>query len=89
MTAPKKSNALIRSTYLFRALITGITLTTFTGMSAFAATHVQNSAAPLQPSADGTNAPAATATPTVRSRTTVTNQIPTTTAVPRTRTRKS
>lgn len=92
MTTPtKKPNALLRSTYVFRAIVTGITLTTFTGMSAFAASHVQNAAAPLQPSADWTTASAATATPapTARRRTTVTGQVPTTTAAPRTRTRRS
>ncbi|HEY6959121.1 MAG TPA: hypothetical protein VI814_09875 [Candidatus Limnocylindria bacterium] len=87
---PSNKTSLIRSKTTLRALVTGITFTTFTGMSAFAASHIQNSAAPLQPTADGTNAAAtATPAPTARTRTTITNQVPTTTAAPRTRTRRS
>lgn len=85
----KRPNAIVRSTYVFRALVTGITLTAFTGISAFAASHVHNAAAPLQPGANGTATSAPTAAPAARSRTTVTDQIPTTAAPPRTRTRRS
>ena len=87
---PSTRTSLIRSKNALRVLVTGVTFTTFTGMSAFAASHIQNAAAPLRPSADGTM-PSATATPapTARTRTTVTGQVPTTTAAPRTRTRRS
>lgn len=81
----------ISSPVALRAIVAGITFSTFTGMSAFAATHIQNPAAPLQPPGDGTTSQAATATPapTARTRNTNTGTVPTTTAAPRTRTRRS
>lgn len=81
----------ITSPIALRAIVAGITFTAFTGASAFAATHIQNPAAPLKPPADGTTSGVATAAPapTARTRNTNTGTVPTTTAAPRTRTRRS
>ena len=90
---------MIRSSVLLRGLATAITLTSLGGMTSFAATHVQNNAAPLQPSASTTTAtitPAATAAPpatantatTTRRSTTITGAKNTTTTA-RTQTKSS
>src|SRR5438094_793061 len=42
---------LIRSSLLLRSLATAVTLSSLASMTAFAATHVQNEAAPLKPAA--------------------------------------
>lgn len=98
MTGRPKRTSLIRSRFAFRALITGVTFTAFTGMSAFAATHVWNPNAPLRPSAgvvpghdaEGGGEPAApTPAPTTRARITTTGRVPTTTLPPRTRAHSS
>lgn len=84
---------LIRSSVFLRGLATAITLTSLGGMTSFAATHVQNTAAPLQPSASTTTAvtPVATgttATTTTRRSTTITGATTTTTTA-RTNTKSS
>jgi len=78
--SPQKTAPLVRSTVVLRAAATAITLSSFAGMSAFAATHVQNVNAPLKP-ATTTVAAVATAVPTTRTtrRTTVTSGVTTTT----------
>lgn len=99
-TAPKipSRRPLIASSLALRALATGVALSTFTGMSAFAATHLLNAAAPLQPTAaattliggrgdDDDRRPAPTIAPTRR--TTLGSGIATTTTPARTRTRAS
>jgi len=86
---PQKTNPLVRSTLVLRAAATAITLSSFAGVSAFAATHVQNVNAPLKPSTT-TVAVVATATPTTRSRrTTVTSGVTTTTRTATTTTHRS
>ena len=96
MSAPKTA-PLIRSSVILKGVATAITLTSLGGMTAFAGTHVQNAAAPLQPSSPATTTaavPVTTPTPTSRAgttrrSTTVTGGIPTTTAPARTRTKSS
>jgi hypothetical protein len=99
-----KAAPLIRSSVFLRGLATAITLTSLGGMTSFAATHVQNTAAPLQPPASTTTAvtPAATAAPaatapsatgkssttTTRRSTTITGATTTTTTA-RTKTKSS
>lgn len=96
-TTPSR-RPLIASSFALRALATGVALSTFTGMSAFAATHLLNGAAPLQPSAAATTLltggdddddarPAPTIAPARR--TTIGSGITTTTTPARTRTRTS
>lgn len=95
--ARSASRPLITSSFALRALATGVALSTFTGMSAFAATHLLNAAAPLQPSAaaattliasdDDDRRPAPTVAP--GRRTTLGPGISTTTTPARTRTRSS
>lgn len=95
-TPPRRP--LIASSFALRALATGVALSTFTGMSAFAATHLLNGAAPLQPSTaatalltggddDDDARPVPTIAPTRR--TTIGSGITTTTTPARTRTRSS
>jgi hypothetical protein len=76
-----KAAPLIRSSALLRGVATAITLSSLGGMTSFAATHVQNTAAPLQPSASTTTtavtptataAPAATGAPAAMGRTSTT-----------------
>lgn len=87
---PRKPTPIIRSSTALRAIMAGITLTTFTGISAFAATHIQNPAAPLKPSADSSQTQATpTPAPTARNRFTTTGRVPTTGVAPRTRTSSS
>ncbi|HLQ05480.1 MAG TPA: hypothetical protein VK197_07490 [Verrucomicrobiae bacterium] len=83
---------LIRSAVRLRAVATAATLTSLASMSAFAATHVQNSAAPLKPTAAKTAVITAAATPTpapTSRSTTVGGRVATTTAAPRTKTHSS
>jgi len=90
-----KRRPLITSSGALRGIATGITLLTTTGMGAFASTHVQNTAAPLQPAAATTSvAVAATpqptaATTTARRRTTVTGSVTTTIGAATTKTHSS
>ena len=89
-----KDRPLITSSLALRGLATAVTLLSASSMTAFAATHVQNSAAPLQPSAPTTPAVAAqaasTPAPTAATRrTTVTSGVTTTTRAARTKTHSS
>ncbi len=90
-----KASPLIRSGVILKGVATAITLTSLGGMTAFAGTHVQNAAAPLQPSGfTGTTAaavatPAPTSRTTTRRSTTVTGGITTTTTPARTKTKSS
>ena len=100
MQSRTKTNPLIRSAAILRGIATAITLTSLSGMTAFASTHVQNTNAPLQPSASTTTAATSassttssssrstTATRTGR-RTTVTSGVGTTTTPARTKTAQS
>lgn len=97
----KRSNAnpLIRSSAILRGIATAITLTSLSGMTAFAATHVQNTNAPLQPTASAPQAstPATTASRSTTTssssrtqrRTTITSGVGTTTSSARTKTAQS
>ena len=95
MKNPSKTSPLIRSGVMLKGMATAITLTSLGGMTAFAGTHVQNTAAPLQPSAGTTTAAARVATPaptsrtTTRRSTTVTGGITITTTPARTKTKSS
>lgn len=51
MARPPTHNPLIRSATVLQALAAAITLLSLGGMSAYASTHVRNTAAPLQPPA--------------------------------------
>jgi hypothetical protein len=92
-----KTAPLIRSSVVLRGVATAITLTSLGGMTSFAATHVQNAAAPLQPSASATTAAVTpTATPAATSRTSTTTRrtttitgVSTTTTTARTKTKSS
>jgi hypothetical protein len=98
--APKRHRPLVASPLALRALATAVALSTFTGMSAFAATHLLNAAAPLQPGAAATTLvgggdddddedkrPVPTVAPARR--TTIGPGVTATTAPARTRTRSS
>lgn len=95
MQTRSKSDPLIRSSVILKGVATAITLTSLGGMTAFAGTHVQNTAAPLQPSASTSTTGAAAPTPaptsrtTTRRSTTVTGGIATTTTPARTKTKSS
>jgi hypothetical protein len=89
---PKNARPLIASSVALRALATGVTFVSTVGMTAFAASHVQNTAAPLKPAAPAAVVAQATATPAPTAtsrRTTVTGRVATTTAAPRTKTHSS
>jgi hypothetical protein len=92
---PAKTAPLIRSSVALRGIATALTLSSFGGVTAFAATHVQNPTAPLQPTAPATIAASPTATPAATSRTTarrsttVAPGVATATTTARTRTRSS
>ncbi len=95
-TSRSAAAPLIRSSVILKGAATAITLTSLGGMTAFAGTHVQNPAAPLQPSAATSTAAAPVATPaptsrtsTTRRSTTVTGGITTTTTPARTKTKSS
>jgi len=92
----RSQSPLIRSSVVLRGVATAITLTSLGGMTSFAATHVQNAAAPLQPSASTTTAaatlPTATPGPTARTstrRSTTITGAATTTTTARTKTKSS
>ena len=92
----RSQSPLIRSSVVLRGVATAITLTSLGGMTSFAATHVQNAAAPLQPSASTTAAaatiPTATPAPTARTstrRSTTITGAATTTTTARTKTKSS
>ena len=90
---PQRS-PLIRSGVILRAIATAATLTSLASMTAFAATHVQNDAAPLKPAAtttiaSATAAPAPTSRTTTTRTTTVTGRVTTTTTTARTKTHSS
>lgn len=92
----RSQKPLIRSSALLRSVATAITLTSLGGMTSFAATHVQNTAAPLQPSASTTTAVTPTATPAATARTSTTTRrsttitgATTTTTTARTKTKSS
>lgn len=95
MKTRSKSNPLVRSSVILKGAATAITLMSLAGMTAFAGTHVQNTAAPLKPSASTSTTSAAVATPlptsrtTTRRSTTVTGGIATTTTPARTKTTSS
>lgn len=92
----RSQSPLIRSSVILRGIATAVTLTSLGGMTSFAATHVQNAAAPLQPSASTTTTaastpratPAATARTSTRRSTTITGAATTTTTA-RTKTKSS
>jgi hypothetical protein len=80
---------------MLKILASAATFCTFGGMTAFAATHLQNPDAPLKPpvaaaeaAPTATPAPARTLAPR-RDQQRIAPQIPTTTAQPRTRTHRS
>lgn len=81
----------IRSPWLLRVIATGMTLLTFGSMTYFAAGHVQDANAPLQPTAPAAivAAPAPTPTPATRRRTVISPTVPMTPQAPLTRTRQS
>lgn len=89
-----KNTPLISSSLALRGFATAVTLLSATSMTAFAATHVQNTAAPLKPTAPDGATVAAVATPTAaptaaHRRTTVTPGVVTTTGTARTKTHSS
>ena len=59
MRTPDEARRLVRSPHRLRSLTTLFTLSTFAGASAFAAGHLYNPAAPLQPPVPATIAGAA------------------------------
>jgi hypothetical protein len=92
----RSQSPLIRSSVVLRGVATAVTLTSLGGMTSFAATHVQNAAAPLQPSASTTavtvTTPTATPAPTARTsarRSTTITGVATTTTTARTTTKSS
>ena len=87
---PKRS-PLITSSLALRGFATAVTLLSASSMTAFAATHVQNTAAPLQPTAPTTVAAAATPAPTATAarRTRVSTGVTTTTGTAVTTTHRS
>lgn len=90
----KNTAPLVPSSFALKTMATAVTLLSATGMTAFAATHLQNAAAPLKPAALDTTGVSAnsipTPAPTVRSRrTTITPSIGTTTTTPVTKTHSS
>lgn len=96
--APANTSPLIRSSAILRGFATAITLSSLGGMTAFAATHVQNAGAPLAPSAPTTTAattvvatpaPTARATTSRQRATTLTSSVGTTTTAARTKTKQS
>ena len=89
-----KHAPLITSSLALRGFATAVTLLSATSMTAFAATHVQNTAAPLKPTAPEATTVVAVATPTpaptsARRRTTVAPGVTTTTGTARTKTHSS
>ena len=95
MQTRSKTAPLIRSGVILKGVATAITLTSLGGMTAFSGSHVQNAAAPFQPSGSTSATAAAVATPaptsrsTTRRSTTITGGITTTTTPARTKTKSS
>src|SRR5258708_18760267 len=56
----RSRHPLISSVNLLRVLATGITMLSLVGMNSYAAGHLRNTAAPLQPAAAQTSPPATT-----------------------------
>ncbi len=88
---PTRPAPAIRSPWLLRAIATSMTLLSFGAMTYFAAGHVQEANAPLQPTAPAAVAAAPTPTPTpaTRRRTVIAPTVPTSPQAPLTRTRQS
>ncbi len=61
-----RARPLVTSVNLLRGLAAGITMLSLAGMTAYAGGHLHNSAAPLQPVAAATAAPATTSSATGR-----------------------
>ena len=90
----KNTPPLIPSSFALKTMATAVTLLSASGMTAFAATHLQNGSAPLKPAALDTTGVSVNAIPTptaaARSRrTTITPSIGTTTTTPVTKTHRS
>ena len=62
----RASKPLVTSINVLRSLAAGITLLSLAGMTAYAGGHLHNTAAPLQPVAAATAAPATTSSTTGR-----------------------
>lgn len=90
-TPPRRASAAIRWPWLLRAIAASMTLLTFGSMTYFAAGHVQDPAAPLQPGAPAgmVSAPVPTPTQATRRSFFVSPTVPTTQLFPITRTRQS
>lgn len=90
---PARPQPAIRSPWLLSVIATGMTLLSFGAMTYFAAGHVQEANAPLQPSAPAqavaAPAPTPTPAPATRRRTVISPTVPTTPQAPVTRTRQS
>jgi hypothetical protein len=95
VASTRRPHPRVRSARALKVIASTATLFTFGGMTAFAATHLQNPEAPLrppvaaaEPAATHTPVPVRTATPR-RDQQRIAPQIPTTTAPPRTKTHRS
>jgi hypothetical protein len=95
VTSTRRPHPRVRSARALKTIASAATLFTFGGMTAFAATHLQNPDAPLrppvaaaEPGPTATPAPFRTTTPR-RDQQRIAPQIPTTTAPPRTKTHHS
>src|SRR5438132_12607646 len=62
----RKPSPLVSSVNLLRGVAAGITMLSLAGMTAYAGGHLHNTAAPLQPVAAATAAPATTSSTTGR-----------------------
>ena len=78
----RKRSPLITSVNVLRTTAAGITLLSLAGMTAFAGGHLRNTAAPLQPVAAATVAPAAATTTGTTGRLQLSRGIAVTTARP-------
>ena len=94
MGPERRRHPRVRSARVLKLLASSATVFTFGGMTAFAATHLQNPDAPLKPPVAAAEpaptarpAPVRTAAPRRDQR--IAPQIPTTTAQPRTKTHRS
>ena len=90
--APRKRRPLIGSVAVLRILVTGITVASLGGMTAYANAHLYDTAAPLQPAAAkaaATPARATTTTRTTTGRIQLSPGVPITTAAPITKTHRS
>jgi len=85
-----KPRPLISSVATLRALAAGITVLSLAGMTGYAADHIRNAAAPLQPpAASQTQTVAPTTTRTTTGRIQLSIGVPTTTVAPITKTHRS